>query len=79
MNPIWDDYIKRLLAQGQGLLHICPDCLRRGQRKFCCTNLVVIHDNGTLRNVCCYLGDKHDLTRKEFRKKVRVLQKHHRV
>ena len=78
MNPIWHDYITRLLAQGQGNLNICPDCLQRGQRKYCCANMVVIHDNGP-KLVCCYLGDKHDLTRKEFRKKVRVLQKHHRV
>ena len=75
MNPIMDDYITRLLAQGQGNLNICPDCLRRGQRKFCCTNLVVIQDNGT-KLVCCYFGDKHELTTKEFRKKVRVFKKH---
>ena len=70
MSP---DYIDGLLSQGQGNLNICPDCFRRGERQYLCTNPVILMPEKIV--VCCYLGDKHDLSRKVFRKKVRDLQK----
>ena len=68
------EYIDQLLSQGDGNLNICPDCFESGVRKFCCKNLVVLRVPETVL-VCCYLGDKHELTRKAFRKKVKELKK----
>ena len=55
---VWDDYLKRLLQNGQDNLHICPDCYAAGRRKPFCKNAVYIKSLGKL--VCCYLGrDDH--------------------
>jgi hypothetical protein len=68
-----ENYIEKLLQQGQGNLNICPDCFQRGERKPYCTNMVVLLPENVM--VCCYLGDKHEITRKEFRKNVRDMTK----
>ena len=68
-----DAYLEKLLSQGQGNLNICPDCFRRGTRKYLCTNMVHLTPEKVL--VCCYLGDKHEVSRKVFRKKLRELKK----
>jgi hypothetical protein len=73
MEALPNNYIDALLSQGQGKLNICPECFDRGSRKYLCTNAVVLMPEKVL--VCCYLGDKHDLSRKEFRKKVRDMKK----
>ena len=66
-------YLDKLLAQGQENLNICPNCFQRGWRKKCCTNVVLLKPEMVL--VCCWLGDKHELSAKVFKKKVRDLKK----
>jgi hypothetical protein len=72
-----NNYINELLSQGQGNLNICPECFARGQRKYVCANMVYLIPENVL--VCCYLGDKHELPRMEFRKKVRDMKRAHGV
>ena len=50
-----DEYIKRLLENGQDNLHICPDCYAAGRRKHLCKNMVFNRSAQAL--VCCYLGE----------------------
>ena len=64
-------YLEELLTQGA--VNICPKCFKAGNREKFCTNAVVIQPENLL--VCCYLGDKHELTAQEFRKKVADLKK----
>ena len=66
------DYLNALLSQGQQNLNICPECFNKGGRKEWCTNMVVLMPEKVL--VCCCLGNKHEVSRKEFRKKVRHLK-----
>ena len=63
-------YINDLLKQGQ--VNICPACFKAGKRKKLCTNFVVLLPEKQM--VCCYLGDKHEITAKEFKKKVKDLK-----
>ena len=65
-------YFDTLIKQGQDNLHICPDCFASGTRKRFCTNAVVLMPEKVI--VCCYLGDKHEISRTEFRKKVREMK-----
>jgi len=65
------DYIAQLQSQGQDNLNICPECFANNRRKWCCTNMVVL-DNVL---VCCYLGNKHKVTKAKFKKQVRELKK----
>ena len=65
------DYMDQLLSQGQDSLNICPDCFANKKRKYCCENMVVL-DNVL---VCCYLGDKHEISKAKFKKKMRELKK----
>jgi hypothetical protein len=71
LSEMKDAYINELLSQGQENLNICPKCFG-GERKYLCTNMVILMPEQVL--VCCYLGDKHELSRKAFRKKVRELK-----
>ena len=64
-------YIEQLLEQGQ--VNICPECFKTGKREEFCTNAVVLLPEKVL--VCCYLGDKHEITAEEFEKKVAALKK----
>ena len=72
LSEMKDAYIKKLLSQGQENLNICPECFTKGVRKEWCTNMVVLMPEKVL--VCCCLGNKHEVSRKEFRKKVRYLK-----
>ena len=67
-------YIEELLSQGRSALNICPTCFASGTRKYMCTNAVLLMPEKVM--VCCYLGNKHELSRKEFRQKVREMKKH---
>ena len=64
-------YLELLLKQAQ--VNICPKCFKAGKREKFCTNAVVIQPENLL--VCCYLGDKNELTAQEFEKKVEALKK----
>ena len=68
-----ENYLKQLMGQGQENLNICPECFKNGQRKKYCTNVVLLRPE--MVPVCCYLGDKHELSKNVFEKKVRDFQK----
>ena len=53
-NNTPQEYIKKLLQNGQDNLHICPDCYAAGRRKHLCKNMVFNRSAQAL--VCCYLG-----------------------
>ena len=58
----------------QGDLTTCPDCVARGERKHLCRNPVVLKVGGERKLVCCYLGDRDQIEREEFCKKVDELK-----
>ena len=69
-----ETYTEQLLSQGQDNLNICPECFANNkQRKRCCKNMVVLVPDNVL--VCCYLGDKNEITKAKFKKKVRELKR----
>ena len=69
-----EQYTEQLLSQGQDNLNICPECFANNKRrKRCCKNMVVLLPDNVL--VCCYLGDKNEITKAKFKKKVRELKK----
>ena len=69
-----ETYMEQLLSQGQDNLNICPECFANNkQRKRCCKNMVVLVPDNVL--VCCYLGDKNEITKAKFKKKVRELKR----
>jgi len=69
-----ETYTEQLLSQGQDNLNICPECFANNkQRKRCCKNMVVLVPDNVM--VCCYLGDKNEITKAKFKKKVRELKR----
>jgi len=64
------EYFDELLKQGQ--VNICPSCFKEGARKHLCPNAVFLMPEKVL--VCCYLGDKHEITTKKFNKKVKQMK-----
>ena len=69
-----ETYMEQLLSQGQDNLNICPECFANNkQRKRCCKNMVVLVPDNVM--VCCYLGDKNEITKAKFKKKVRELKR----
>ena len=69
-----ETYMEQLLSQGQDNLNICPECFANNkQRKRCCKNMVVLAPDNVM--VCCYLGDKNEITKAKFKKKVRELKR----
>ena len=67
----YTDYFTSLLANGEDNLHICPSCFEHGRRKHRCTNMVFLLEDGL---VCCYLGDKYEISEEAFSKKVAELK-----
>ncbi len=65
------EYLEQLLQQGQ--VNICPKCFKAGKREKFCTNAVVLQPENVL--VCCYLGNKNEITTEEFQKKIEDLKK----
>ena len=68
-------YFAQLLAQTEK--NICPSCFAAQRRKKYCRNMVGIEDNGP-RLVCCWLGDKSELTPEAFAKKVEQMKRKER-
>ena len=69
-----ETYMEQRLSQGQDNLNICPECFANNkQRKRCCKNMVVLVPDNVM--VCCYLGDKNEITKAKFKKKVRELKR----
>ena len=66
-----EEYIHQLISQGQNRLNICPNCFANGTRERLCKNAVFLRPENVL--VCCWLGDKHEITQEEFRRKVREM------
>jgi len=65
-------YFERLMSQDT--TNICPDCVARGERKHLCAKPVLLLINDDWKLVCCYLGDRDELSREEFCKKVDELK-----
>ena len=63
-----NNYFIALLSQER--TDICPTCYKTGNRKKCCTNPVQCP--GGL--CCCYLGDKHEISKEAFDKKVEEIK-----
>jgi hypothetical protein len=60
------NYFDALIAQGD--TSICPECFRNNRtRRRCCKNAVLLMPQEVL--VCCYLGDKNDITEAQFNRK----------
>ena len=57
-------YLKKLLEQGQDNLNICPSCFKNNKRAKLCKNAVLLLPDEVF--VCCYLGNKHEISREEF-------------
>ncbi len=66
-------YFTELLSQGQENLNICPTCFKNQKRKKCCTNMVMLCPEKVL--VCCYLGDKHEISKNAFKKKIKEMKR----
>ena len=62
------------LFKGRRIIYvnICPSCLLLPERKKCCKNAVLLMPEKVL--VCCYLGDKHEISHEKFEEKVRELK-----
>jgi hypothetical protein len=67
-----DRYFDELLSQGNNNLNICPTCFRRGVRTPNCKNGVILLPEKVL--VCCWLGDKHEISKEAFEAKVAALK-----
>ena len=65
-----DRYIEQLLAQDRQ--DICPQCYHDGRRKPCCRNMVVVHDPD-MKLVCCWFGDKPEISAEAFALKLRQM------
>jgi len=61
-------YAARLFAQPEK--NICPQCYANGSRKRCCKNMVMLGD----LLVCCWLGDRDEISEAEFQAKVQEVQ-----
>ena len=69
-----EEYFNQLIAQGQDFLNICPGCFASGERERFCKNMVYLRPENVL--VCCWLGDKHEITQAQFCRKVHGMIKH---
>ena len=67
-NAQFETYFAKLMTQGTDNLNICPTFFAAGKRKKLCSCPVLLSPESVI--VCCYLGDKHEITEKEFVKKV---------
>ena len=68
------EYIDKLLAQENNT--ICPSCYEVGERKPLCRNMVLHRgEDGKLVLVCCWLGDKHELSPEAFQAKLEAFKK----
>ena len=65
-------YYAQLLAQTEK--NICPSCFAAQRRKKYCRNMIVIEDDGP-QLVCCWLGDKNEITPDAFAKKVEKMKR----
>ena len=65
-----EEYFNQLISQGQDSLNICPNCFANGRERLC-KNAVYLRPENVM--VCCWLGDKHEITQEEFRRKVREM------
>ena len=65
------EYLAKLSTQS--VKNICPSCLRDGMRKKFCSNLVLLPTE--MKMVCCYLGDKEEISKKAFKKKLKKFKK----
>ena len=63
-------YFKELLEQAQ--VNICPTCFRNGTRAPLCTNAVLLMPEEVL--VLCCLGNKHEVSKEVFEKKLKEVQ-----
>ena len=66
------EYLAQLLAPSEK--NICPSCFAAQRRKKYGRNMVVIEDNGP-KLVCCWLGDKDEITPEAFAKKVEKMKR----
>ena len=73
MEALKETYFTDLLSQGAGNMNICPTCFANGRRARYCPNAVVLMPQKVL--VCCYLGDKNEISKAKFKKKVREMKK----
>ena len=62
-----------LKLHDQGNVKMCPSCFENGERlkEFCCNP--VLMPEGL---VCCYFGNKEELTKKQFKEKIKKLKAH---
>jgi hypothetical protein len=68
-----DEYIEQLLNQGNST--ICPSCHDDGERKPLCRNMVLHRgEDGDHVLVCCWLGDKNELSPEAFAAKLEAMQ-----
>ena len=65
-------YLAPLLAQNEN--NICPSCFASQRRRKYCRNMVIIEDDGP-QLVCCWLGDKNEITPDAFAKKVEKIKR----
>jgi hypothetical protein len=68
------EYINKLLAQENHT--ICPSCYEAGERKPLCRNMVLHRkEDGKPALVCCWLGDKHEISPEAFQVKLEAFKK----
>jgi hypothetical protein len=67
------EYMDKLLAQDDQ--SICPNCFSNAERKPLCRNMVVHQkEDGETVCVCCWVGDKDELSPEELAAKVQAIQ-----
>ena len=63
------EYMTQLLAQPSQ--NICPQCYATGVRQRGCRNMVVLGTIPDALIVCCWLGDRDELSPEAFQAKLR--------